>query len=156
MTFDDCLRLLTTLTSGIAAGVLFTVLTVLTPLVRELGGGPGLRMKNAQDRFIDRVNPPVVISSILGGVLTLIIADDLSDAATLLTIIGIAGMLGIGILSLGFNFPLNRTMYEMSTDPVPPEFGPVFQRWIRFHVVRTALGVLGFAGFAASLAVQLH
>jgi uncharacterized membrane protein len=144
--------LIATVGSGIAAGVLVTVLAVLTPLVGKLGPGPGLRMKNMQDALIDRVNPPCVVGSILAGILLLIFGD-LTTGATVLAIVGIAGMIGVGILSFGFNFPLNRVMAKMSPDDVPPEFEPAFRRWIRYHIVRTALGLAGFVGYAASLAV---
>jgi hypothetical protein len=155
MEFADWVRLITILASGIAAGVLVTVLTVLTPLIGQLGTA-GLHMKNLMDPLIDRVNPPMMVLSIAGGVLTLIVADDMSDAATVLTVIGIVGAVGVVVLSFGFNFRLNAVMAKMPTDDIPPEFPEVFARWIRYHVVRTLSGLLGFAGFAASMAVQLH
>jgi uncharacterized membrane protein len=147
MAFEDSMRAITIIASGLAAGLLVTVLFVLTPLERSvLDRRVALKVKNAQDPLIDRVNPPLVIASAIAGILLLALGDGLSDAAIALTIVGLVGVLGIAVLSFGFNFPLNRTMYAMPEEP-PPEFEEVLARWTRFHVGRTVLGVTGVVAY---------
>lgn len=150
MELEDLLRAITVIGSGMAAGLLTTVLFVITPLERSLDRPTGLRIKNAQDPFIDKINPPMVISSALGGLAMLVFGDGLSDTATGLTAVGLVGVLGIAVLSFGFNFPLNRRMYAMSEEDPPPEFEQVLARWTSFHVVRTALGVIGFVAYTVA------
>jgi uncharacterized membrane protein len=147
---EDVLRAIAVIASGMAAGLLTTVLFVITPLERSLDRSTALRIKNAQDSLIDKLNPPMVVFSVLAGLALLVFGDGLSGTAQALTGVGVVGVTGIGALSVGFNFPLNRRMYAMSEDEPPPEFEAVLARWTSFHIVRTALGMIGFVAFTVA------
>jgi predicted lysophospholipase L1 biosynthesis ABC-type transport system permease subunit len=92
---EDYLRAVAVIGSGMAAGLLTTVLFVMTPLERSLDRSTALRIKNAQDSLIDKVNPPMVVISILAGLALLVLGDGLSDGAKALTAVGVVGVVGI-------------------------------------------------------------
>jgi uncharacterized membrane protein len=149
--FEEVMRAVTVICSGLSAGLLVTVLTALIPLLRSLERPLALRVKNAMDPPIDRVNPPLVALSVVAGVVLLGFGHGLSAAAFALTAVGLVGVVGIAVVSFGFNIRLNRVMRAMPEENPPPAFERVFARWCRFHLVRTACGVLGAVAYTVAV-----
>jgi hypothetical protein len=69
--------------------------------------------------------------------------DGLSHTASALTAVGLVGVVGIIVLSFGFNIPL-------PVGSPPPEFDQVLARWTRFHLMRTAFRLTGAAAFTVA------
>src|SRR3954470_21024009 len=109
MTFDDTLRFISVLTSGVTAGIVLGVLVAVMPAMLRLPDAMALRFKQGFDPLVDRINPPFVILAVISGVLALGVADP-STTTTAFTVVGIAGALGVAVVSLGFNMRINREM----------------------------------------------
>jgi uncharacterized membrane protein len=149
MTVLDIFRFLSTFAAGIAAGTLVAVLAGVIPVLRGLPRDGALRVKQLFDPAIDRYQPATVAIAVLSAVVILL--HSLTSAEIVFTAIGLVGTLGIGVVSMAVNLPINRTMASWPPDAAPPEFEPLLARWMRFHVVRTLSGVLGLAGFVLAL-----
>ena len=150
MSAEDVLRFVNLLASGIAAGVLVSVLVAVIPVLAAVGAGQAITIKKTLDPLIDRVNPPAVALAIVTGILILILGDELPTMTIAFTGVGIGGSLGIVVTSLGVNMRLNRTMHGWSSDDPPASYAPAQERWNRFHAVRTASGLVAFAGFVVA------
>jgi uncharacterized membrane protein len=154
VSFEDLLRFTNVVVSGLAAGILVAVLVGMIPIIREAPNGSGLAIKQKLDLRIDRVNPPFWILSLLSGILVLVLVDGLSGTAIAFQVGGIAGSVGVGLITGVVNRPINAEMRGWSSASVPSEFPAVMARWSRMHAVRTLSGVIAFGCYAvATLAV---
>jgi uncharacterized membrane protein len=149
LSFDGILQFIILFTSGVSEGILVAVLVGVTPAMLGLPDPATLRFKQAFDPALDRIQPPFVMTTIIAGVLALI-ATEQSSTATIFTILGIVGALGVTASSVGYNLRLNAQMAKWSADAPPPEFHSTLARWKAGHQVRTAFGTLAFAGFVVA------
>jgi hypothetical protein len=149
LSFDDILQFISLFTSGVSEGILVAVLIGVTPAMLGLPDPATLRFKQAFDPALDRIQPPFVMVAIVAGVLALIVTD-LSGTATVFTILGIIGALGVAATSVGYNLRLNAQMAKWPADAPPPELRPTLARWKAGHQVRTAFGTLAFAGYVVA------
>ncbi|HET8784020.1 MAG TPA: anthrone oxygenase family protein, partial [Candidatus Limnocylindrales bacterium] len=81
--------------------------------------------------------------SMITGVILLFVGDPTSTQVVL-TIIGIAGSIGIAATSLGVNMRINREMATWDATNPPPEFHPRITRWLGVHRIRTLSGTIAF------------
>jgi hypothetical protein len=149
LTFDDVLRFISLFTSGVSEGILVAVLVGVVPAMLALPDPALLRFKQGFDPAVDRIQPPFVVITIVSGVVLLIVADQ-STTATVFTILGVVGALGVAVSSVGYNLRLNAQMAKWPADAPPAEFHPTLARWRMGHNVRTLFGTLGFVGFAVA------
>jgi uncharacterized membrane protein len=141
--FEDVLRFVNLLCSGIAAGILIVVMVAVMPAVMTFPPSTVVRFKAAFDPLVDRVNPAFVLLSMITGVLLLFIGDP-TGTQVVFTIIGIVGSIGVAATSMGVNMRINRTMAGWNADAPPPEFRPLITRWLGVHRIRTLSGTLAF------------
>jgi uncharacterized membrane protein len=144
--FEDVLRFINLLCSGIAAGILVVVMIAVMPTIMRFPASTVVRFKATFDPAVDRINPPFVLFSMLTGVVLLFVGDATSTRV-IFTIIGIIGSIGVAATSLGVNMRINRTMATWNADDPPPEFHPLITRWIGVHRIRTLSGTLAFVCF---------
>jgi len=147
--FEDVLRFIQLLCSGVAAGILIVVAAAVMPTLMSFPPGTVVRFKAKFDPLVDRINPPFVLLSILTGVLLLFVGDPTSTQV-IFTIIGIIGSIGVAATSMGVNMRINRTMATWNADAPPPEFHSLITRWIGVHRIRTLSGTLAFVCFIAA------
>ena len=153
MEFEDVLRFINLLCSGVAAGILIVVMVAVMPTLMTFPPSTVVRFKAKFDPLVDRINPPFVLLSMLTGVLLLFIGDPTSTQVVF-TIIGIVGAAGVAATSMGVNMRINRTMATWDADNPPAEFRSQITRWIGVHRIRTLSGTLAFICFlVAALAV---
>lgn len=148
--FADLLRFVNLFCAGIAAGTFVTVLLAFIPIVDGLAPRVGLQVRQGLDPLVDRYNPPAVILAMLTAIAILASQRELTLAATLLYVVGLVGMIGVAVTSLGFNMRINRVLAGWSTEAVPPEYEPLLRRWNRYHRLRTGFGLLGLVSFIAA------
>jgi uncharacterized membrane protein len=141
--FEDVLRFINLLCSGVAAGILIVVMIAVMPTIMSFPPSTVVRFKSTFDPAVDRINPPFVLLSMLTGVALLFVGDPTSTQV-IFTIIGIVGSIGVAATSLGVNMRINRTMATWNADAPPPEFQPLITRWIGVHRIRTLSGTLAF------------
>jgi uncharacterized membrane protein len=141
--FEDVLRFINLLCSGVAAGILIVVAIAVMPTLMTFPPSTVVRFKAKFDPAVDRINPPFILFSMIAGVLLLFIGDPTSTQV-IFTIIGIVGSIGVAVTSLGVNMRINRTMASWNADAPPPEFQPLITRWIGVHRIRTLSGTLAF------------
>jgi Anthrone oxygenase len=149
--FEDVLRFINLVSSGVTAGILVVVLVAVAPAMLALPDEVALRYKQKFDPRVDSVNPPATALAFVTGALIMIVADDLPSAAVAFTIVGMAGMVGVAATSLGVNMRINRRMAEWPTASPPAEFREVMARWSASHATRTLSGVIGFAGYVIAV-----
>lgn len=147
---SDLLRFVNLFCAAIAAGTFVTVLLALIPIVDRLTPSMGLQVRQGLDPLVDRYNPPAVAAAMLTALAILAVRDDLTRVATVLYLVGVAGMGGVAVMSLGFNMRINRLLAGWSPEAVPAEYKPVLQRWNRYHRVRTGFGLVALGSFIAA------
>jgi uncharacterized membrane protein len=141
--FEDVLRFINLLCSGVAAGILILVAIAVMPTLMTFPPSTVVRFKAMFDPAVDRINPPFVLLSMITGVLLLFVGDPTSTQV-IFTIIGIVGSIGVAATSLGVNMRINRTMATWDADNPPAEFGPQIARWLGVHRIRTLSGTVAF------------
>jgi len=141
--FEDVLRFINLLCSGVAAGILIVVAIAVMPALMTFPPSTVVRFKAKFDPLVDRINPPFILLSMITGVLLLFIGDPTSTQV-IFTIIGIVGSIGVAATSMGVNMRINRTMATWDADNPPAEFHGQITRWIGVHRIRTLSGVLAF------------
>jgi uncharacterized membrane protein len=141
--FEDVLRFINVLCSGVAAGILIVVAIAVMPTLMTFPPTIVVRFKAKFDPAVDRINPPFILFSMITGVLLLFIGDPTSTQV-IFTIIGIVGSIGVAATSMGVNMRINRTMATWDAENLPAEFQPLITRWIGVHRIRTASGTLAF------------
>ena len=143
MEFEDVLRFINLLCSGVAAGILIVVAIAVMPALMTFPPSTVVRFKAKFDPLVDRINPPFILLSMITGVLLLFIGDPTSTQV-IFTIIGIVGSIGVAATSMGVNMRINRTMATWDADHPPAEFHRQITRWIGVHRIRTLSGLLAF------------
>ena len=147
MSFEDVLRFIAVFASGIGAGILVVAMAAIVPAMLSLPDSTALSFKQRFDPLVDRINPPLEFGALIAGALVLIVADDAPTTATVATIVGLAGTVGVAATSLGVNMRINRRMASWSPDAPPSEFRSSMKRWRGSHAVRTLSGVTAFAAY---------
>lgn len=141
----DVLRFVNLFSAAIGAGGLAMVLVALVPAKRHLATGPAVDLHQYTTPLIDRYMPQSIAISLLSALLLLIVDFRGLRPATVATVIGAACTLGVSIVSVRFNFPINRTIAKWSVEAVPAEYPTLRQRWDRLHLIRTAFAVVALA-----------
>jgi len=143
MEFEDVLRFINLLCSGVAAGILVVVMIAVMPVLMSFPPNIVVRFKKTFDPAVDRINPPFILLSMITGVLLIFIGDPTSTQR-IFTIIGIVGSIGVAATSMGVNMRINRTMGTWDADNPPAEFQPLITRWLAVHRIRTLSGTVAF------------
>ena len=141
-TLEGVLRFINVFCAGIAAGTFVLVLFALIPTISSLSPAAGLQFHQGFDMRVDRYNPAAVLITLLTALALLFVEGDMTTTSGVATLIGFVCTIGVIVVSLVFNIPINRRIRGWSVDSVPAEFVDLRQRWNTFHAVRTALGVL--------------
>jgi Domain of unknown function (DUF1772) len=140
------LRAVNVFFAGLIVGALVVMQASIAPIIREWP--PRLAVKLHQE--IIRFNPdryiiPSGAISLVAGVLALVFADDLPGVSLVLTVVGLALMVAVAVISEVLNQPINRAIGKTPADGVPDEYEPMRARWLQAHLWRTAVGVGGLA-----------
>lgn len=142
----DVLRFLAVFCGGIATGTWVVTQMALLPMRRELSER-AIQLHVQTSRDIDRYQPLCTAISTFSGllILGLGLAPDRTSAVGVG--IGFAGMFGAALVSVLLNMPINRRIAAIPAGTVPAEYAELQEKWVRGHLARTLMGLVGFASY---------
>lgn len=150
MVLANALVFVAVVAAGVAAGGMLIFLVGILPIREQMGAAPFVHFHQLSSPLIDRVIPPGITVSAVAAVGAVLVGG-LGRSAVAALLIGATGSAVVVAISLAVNFPINTRVKSFSLDTVPPEQRELFDRWHRFHAIRTplALGAFGAYVFAA-------
>ncbi|MFI0422936.1 anthrone oxygenase family protein [Spongiactinospora sp. 9N601] len=141
-------------TNGIAAGVLVGTMLGVVPFYRTLGAPEYVRAHAFSSTRYDPFQPiclvtTLVIDTILAATVDAFAARALCAAAAVTT-------LGVVIISVSRNVPMNRWIVRQDPDAMPADwdFESFRANWARWNGIRATVAILAFV-FNISAAVAL-
>jgi uncharacterized membrane protein len=150
MDLVDVLYFFAVFAAAVGAGGQVLVLLGILPARRQFPADTQAAIHRTTSIAIDRYMPQAVVVSLAMGVVILVLRHDFSSPATILTLVGILTTLGNMIISLRFNFPINRAVYSWAPDAIPPEYPKMQARWDRVHTIRTTCQVIALVSYLAA------
>ncbi len=144
------LRFLNIFCAGIITGTWVVTQLALIPARKHFPAESATKLHHVAERGIDRFNPLCAATSLIAGVLILVLHLSPTRTSALFTAVGCAGNLGAVLISVLWNLPINRKIASWSAGAVPPEYPQIQQRWDRGNLARTGLGLVAFASYVLS------
>jgi uncharacterized membrane protein len=128
--------------AAISAGGLVMVFMVIAPILRKWPDNMSVPLHQAVDRLPDNYMRPSTAISGVAAITLLILNPDFQKAATIFTLVGLLGTLGIAFTSEFFNIPVNRIVRTWTVDTVPADYPQLRRRWDRYNATRTISSVV--------------
>ena len=156
----EALRVAGLIISGVYAGAVVMYMVVLPPLFAVLPGEHAVRVKRRIDPLNDRFWPPFIVAAIVATVLLLFL-DRVSPAVTVLTAVGLVGLIAVPVTTRGIVIPINRKIHALDTEAageaergaVDEAFRGLHRQWAARHAVRLGFALTAFVSFAVALAL---
>lgn len=142
MTLLQLVVLIEIICAGVTAGGLVMVARVLVLILRRYPPSTSLQLHREVDRHCDRYLRPSTAISGLAAVSTMFLQDGVRRQSTVLTLVGVAGTLGVVVTSEFFNIPINRRFSTWTAEPVPADYGRLRRQWDWFNLMRTVLSLV--------------
>ncbi|MBE1530513.1 anthrone oxygenase family protein [Actinomadura algeriensis] len=137
--------------SGLAAGVLFTHAVGVWPALQAMAPGQYVAAHKLVGRAYDPMMPIIVGSSVLADIVLAIVAGE--GAARPLFAVSALFLVGVSVVSQTKNVPINRSVKALDENAVPADWADPRRRWGRWNLVRTGFALLAFVGnIAAAMA----
>ncbi|MEU4831061.1 DUF1772 domain-containing protein [Streptosporangium sp. NPDC023615] len=136
----DLLSIAALVGSGIVAGVLFAVSLSVLPALLAMPADRYVYTHQLVGRRWDPTMPILVLSSVVVDVVLAVLTR---AGPALLFATAAVLLLGVSVVSHFCNVPLNRAVKSLDPDEVPPDWRDPRPLWRRWHLLRTALAVLG-------------
>jgi uncharacterized membrane protein len=147
----DLFRFLALFCAGIATGAWVVTQRALIPMRRALPPEGAVHLHVVTSREMDRYQPPCAAAATASGLLILVLGLAADRTAVLWTSAGVVSMTGASLVSMLRNMPINRRMASWPSGPPPAEFAELQEKWIRANLVRTLLGLAGFASYVVAV-----
>ncbi len=127
--------------SGVVAGVLFAVALSVLPALSAMPPDRYVYAHQLLGRRWDPTMPVIVLSTVALDVVLAVLA---TGAARALLVAGTVLLIGVSAVSHLANVPINRRVKAVA-DPsaLPADWTDPRPLWRRWHLLRTALAVLG-------------
>ena len=114
------------------------------PIRQTTSGAVFTEIHQGRDAIAAKVMPVLGNAAILLVAITAIVVS--SDATTLvISLVALALFVGDMAVTVTRNVPLNKQVQTWAVDSPPADWAIVRDRWERYHSLRTALIVVGFA-----------
>jgi Domain of unknown function (DUF1772) len=150
MEIIDLLRLGNVCLAGLAAGGMLMVGVAIIPARSSLPAGRALELWQLTTPRIDRSLAPAIVASGVLALLSLLLGD-FGAAAQRYTLTGLAGTVGIAVMSARFyESRAYRAIASWSPESPPAEQPALFGRWNTMHGVRAGLALAAFAAYASA------
>jgi hypothetical protein len=138
------LRAVNLFCAALIVGALVIMQHSIVPIMRKWPEQLSLRLH----RDIIEVNPDIYIRpcgavSLITAVLALVVGHNVPTASVVLTLAGVALLVGVAVVSEALNQPINRRMRDLPDAQPPPDYLQTRDRWMAAHLLRTVLGVAG-------------
>ncbi|WP_163507026.1 DUF1772 domain-containing protein [Fodinicola acaciae] len=137
------------LTSGVAAGVLFTHAVGVWPALRAMSPEQYVAAHKLIGRAYDPMMPIMVISSTLLDIALAIIDD--RPAARALFVVAAVFLVGVSVVSQFRNVPINKRVKALPAGAVPTGWDDPRRSWGRWNLARTSFALVAFAATAVAL-----
>jgi len=140
----DVLRVLSVFMAGITTGGMVFVYATIAPVMADWTPEQAWQLHAAMLRHDpDRYIKPAGVLAFFSSIAVLFV-----DAA------GVAGFLGVVVVSEGWNVPVNRRVADQTREMPAAEYEPLLRRWLRAHGWRTWSGVVALLCLTISVAVR--
>ncbi|MCA2228512.1 anthrone oxygenase family protein [Nonomuraea aurantiaca] len=136
----DLLSIAALVGSGVVAGVLFAVALSVLPALFAMPADRYVYTHQLVGRRWDPTMPIIVLSSMTIDVVLAVLTR--AEPAVLFATAAVL-LLGVSVVSHFCNVPINRVVKSLDPDEVPPGWRDPRPLWRRWHLLRTALALLG-------------
>jgi hypothetical protein len=140
-------RFINVVAAGLVTGAMVVELTVLIPVLRASSQLVEL-LQAIGPRAARSIPLPGALATVAGAVV--IFEHDLGDAATILTIAGLALWVTGVLMTLVIYIPIAQRMSAWTAEVGLEERELVIRRWASVHAARTAVIICGFCLFVAA------
>ncbi|CAA9447898.1 MAG: hypothetical protein AVDCRST_MAG66-4861 [uncultured Pseudonocardia sp.] len=140
----DLLTIIVLIGSGLTAGVLFAVALSVVPALLVMPADQYVSTHRLIGRNWDPTMPVIVLVSAAGDAALAVLVP----GAGVWFASGAVLLLGVSVVSHFCNVPINRVVHEHAVQGVPADWHDPRPSWRRWHLVRTGLALLAFAGNA--------
>jgi hypothetical protein len=149
MTLANMLLFVALIASGVASGGMLIFLVGILPIRERMGAVPFVQFHQLSSPLIDRVIPPGIVVSALAAVGAVLLGG-FGRPAVFALLLGAASSAVVIAISLAVNFPINARVKGFALDAVPPEQRELFERWHRFHAIRTPIALGAFGAYVVA------
>ena len=155
MAAADVLRVLSVFLAGITTGGMVFVQATVAPVMTSWTSAQAWELHAAMLRYDpDRYIKPAGVVALFSSIAVLFVDTSASAASLWLDGAGVAGFLGVVVVSEGWNVPVNRRVAKETRELPAAEYEPLLRRWVRAHAWRTWSGVVALLCLTISLAVR--
>jgi uncharacterized membrane protein len=137
--------------SGLAAGVLFTHAVGVWPALRAMSPGQYVAAHKLVGRAYDPMMPIMVGGSVVADIVLAAAAGP--GAARVLFAVSALFLVGVSVVSQTKNVPINRRVKRLDENAMPADWADPRRRWGRWNLVRTCFALLAFVGNIAAATV---
>ena len=137
--------------AGLVTGGVMVMAVAYTPLLAGLSQENTLLIHREMGRYIDLWQPKLAWIALGSGLIELIAIPFVSPHpwTAIFTILGIAGISGLILVSITTSIPLAKKIIAWTPAAVKP-LEQLKTNWIHVHYLRSACGLLGFLCFIIS------
>jgi uncharacterized membrane protein len=136
--------------SGLIAGQMLAI-ALANHAARELPEGAWTLRFQVENKLFTKTMPPSLLLPLLGmtcsAFLTLSMQRVMFSAASALEVIVLA-------ITVTVNIPINTQVQLWQAGSAPPVWMTIRDRWLRYHWIRTAVGVCSFVCAAIGLGIH--
>lgn len=136
----DLLAVAALVGSGVVAGVLFAVALSVLPALFAMPADRYVYTHQLVGRRWDPTMPIIVLTSMVLDIVLAVLTR--AEPAALFATAAVL-LLGVSVVSHFCNVPINRVVKALDPDKVPPDWRDPRPLWRRWHLLRTALALLG-------------
>jgi hypothetical protein len=139
--------------SGIQFGTLWIMFTSILPLLNTRG--PKEYLDTCQGIYMHFFHPIALWGGISIMVVGLYVGTQLNESvAQILSFIGAAGMLGVGVISETQNRPLWRKLEKWTVDELPDNWEVLRKNWSNAHGWRTLSAGIAVVAFTLAAIIE--
>jgi uncharacterized membrane protein len=139
------------ISSGIAAGVLFTHAVGVWPAMQAMSPDRYVAAHKLLGRAYDPMMPIIVGTSMVLDVILCAVSEN--AAAKLLYGMSAVFLAGVGVVSQTQNVPINKRVKALDPDAIPADWDDPRGMWGKWNLLRTSFAVLALVGNAAAAAL---
>src|SRR5579859_2396350 len=152
-TIFSTLLFLNLASAGLVTGGVMVMAFAYTPLLAELPQRESILIHQGIGRYVDRWQPKLAWVALFSGIVEIFFTRQAWQFTFVM--LGIAGILGLIIISITTSIPLAQKIVAWT-----PESGTALEqlkmRWIRVHYLRSTSGLLGFLFLLTSVLLLIH
>lgn len=139
--------------AGLLAGGLVAVTRGQVPTMDFFEHKPSIQLHRLFfEKMHTYMKPMGILTTVLGVAIVIMGRDDL--AATILTAVGVAAMVGLIADTEILMSPVNKAVLAGSFDDAPDDYAVARERWGRAQITRTVCSIAAFGCFLAALIVR--